>query len=287
MITIFFLTHIFDREINRRYKKLKNQLPDGHQLILLADSEYKSQFESVTGEDILYFDTKTIAKKSYASRLKESNANLTPGNIDQVLLWATTLFPNSTHFWLIEYDVVFTGNWKFFFKTFEDNNASLLGTSFQKKSKCTNWFWWRSFRKPEQDTTKPGVKTGDEPIRSFMPIMRISADAATFLRAHYSANSWKGHMEAVVPTALNESNYTIEDIGGDSHKTPKQRKNKMYSNTLGTNNLDPGTFRFRPAMRLPGRQPNMLYHPVKTVNRFQMAFYLIARIGNLFRLWRL
>jgi hypothetical protein len=283
-ITVFFLTHLFNREVQRRYRKLKNQLPENHRLVILADKKYGKNFTDSKGAPILFFDSQEISEEIYANRLKNANSRLIPGNIDQLFIWASEKYMDSSYYWLIEFDVVLTGNWQKFLSTFVRNDTDFLATSFQRKSDCLSWTKWHSFSPPKK---KAKDISEHSMLRCFTPVMRLSARARNFLIKEYSESLWQGHMESIVPTALFHAGFSIEDLGGNSFMTPKERLNHWYTSTLYCETLSPGTFRYRPSMRVPGHMKNMIYHPVKTVDRFHDLFYVLVKIGVFFRFWRI
>ena len=99
-------------------------------------------------------------------------------------------------------------------------------------------------------------------IRGFFPIYRLSQRALERLDADYRAGVG-GHFECLVPTLLNDAGMTLEDIGGAGEFVRPRNKGRFYRNTPAAASLGPGTFVFRPVMDRPGREPDMLWHPVR------------------------
>lgn len=173
------------------------------------------------------------------------------------------------YYWLIEYDVRFSGNWRAFFSAFEENRADLLGTSLLRRELCPQWDHWGTLRWPE------GESVPQRPIRGFFPVFRLSNRALATLDKEYSRGFFDGHMEALMPTVLHECGLRIEDIGGQGEFVRPENANRFYWNDPTTDRLSPGTFVYRPVMRVAGSDPDHLWHPVKP-----QPIYPIRRLGR-------
>ena len=168
-----------------------------------------------------------------------------------------------THYWIIEYDVRFTGDWGFFFDSFDENDSDFLTAAVSRYPNAREFRFWDTLSHPS--TQIPERKR----VRSFNPIYRISAEALDFiLRSH--RDGWSGHQEVLLPTLLHNNGFTVEDFGGDGAFVPDRRTNTWYT-SRNLNNFgvpDEGTHRFRPRFWKTGPQPNRIYHPVKPVSWF-------------------
>lgn len=162
------------------------------------------------------------------------------------------------YYWLIEYDVRFSGKWATFFQYFHRKSHDLVCTHLATVRTNPRWYWWE-LRQPDGQLL-PSKKC----IRSFLPAMRLSNRAMKALIAAQRAG-WCGHAEVVVPTILKRAGMRLLDIGGEGEFTKQVERNLFYTgaNTHRKGLLNEGTFRYRPVHDTWGERPDTLYHPVK------------------------
>jgi hypothetical protein len=179
-------------------------------------------------------------------------------NLDLPPLFFFRMLPHYAHYWIIEYDVRYTGNWQTLFDELNNPAIDLLGTIVQSRHENPEWHHW------------PALCTGASQInpkhhiKMFTPLFRLSNRGFRAVDAAYR-QGWHGHYEALWPTAIAAANMTIEDIGATGSFTPKNRHNKHYSADFMHPQLTPGTFTFRPPKsetEIPPTPP-LLWHPVK------------------------
>lgn len=182
--------------------------------------------------------------------------NFVMGNTELTALAFYHDNPGFDFYWIVEYDVRYTGSWRAFFSHFESSNADLLGTSLMKRDECPDWTWWKSLHLGDRAIEQDGL------IRGFFPIYRLSNRALRQLDAEYRTGVG-GHYECLVPTLLNHAGCSIEDIGGDGDFVKRENINRFYLNNRANHSLAPGTFVFIPPLHRPGKRPDTLWHPVK------------------------
>jgi hypothetical protein len=202
-----------------------------------------------------------------------SPSGLRPGNWDFAILDCFRARPHYAHYWRVEYDVRFTGDWGDFFDRCSASPADLLGTTILRHSQSPPWFWWSSLGCPH------GRPEPHKMIRGFFPVARLSRRACVLLDERYRAG-WYGHAEAVMPTLLAHHGLAIEDIGGTGEFVPAGHENRFYENTPQDDCLQPGTFVFRPALDEPGTRPNTLWHPVRDEGDRERWLRKLARRGS-------
>ena len=166
-------------------------------------------------------------------------------------------------YWIIEYDVRFTGSWAHLFDDLGTSDADLLCTTVQRHADNPAWAHW--------STLVTGVEEVplDRRMKGYIPFGRLSRRLLERCDACYR-KGWSGHPEVLWPTIAAESGLPVEDIGGDGPFTPTARRGRHYFNTPHHWSLFPGTFVFRPCFAdhedLSGAQtrfPGWLWHPVK------------------------
>jgi hypothetical protein len=167
-------------------------------------------------------------------------------------------FPGYDYYWVIEDDVRFTGEWKYFFDFFNAYEDDFISSHLRTFSNEPEWIWWRSLSHTYQ------MIPDSKRIRSFNPIYRISSRALRYI--HYAlSEKWKGHHEVLLPTLLYHNCYKIMDFGGCGDFVANGNCNMFYTSSGSDPKglLREGTMRFRPVYKAPGNEKNKLYHPVK------------------------
>jgi hypothetical protein len=213
--------------------------------------------------DIKHIDSKavgltcadTVTVLSYPTRHQEHPGNFWPKTIDLPLLWFFAQNPNFHYYWLMEYDVRFTGHWRDFFRHFERNTSDLLATTLFDYDFRPDWHHWNTLKNPVNIPLQ-------ERTRALFPIYRISRPALEALHKAY-CNGWSGHYEVTIPTILKHHGFTLEDIGGDGAYVRSGNRNRFYRNSPQIGGLAPGTFTVAPNQISDDYPSNMLWHPIK------------------------
>ena len=191
----------------------------------------------------------------YGHKNRQHPGTLWPNNIDLPVLWFFRSNPEYRFYWLIEYDVRYSGNWAQFFGEFAGNSADLLAIAVFDFAFRPGWAHWASF-----------VARQDVPIeqrvRATLSFCRLSNRALAQIDQAYKAGV-SGHYEVTIPTVLRQAGLTIEDLGGDGAYVAAGNRNRFYTNAPGTPGLAPGTFVLREAGMIKEAMPNMLWNPVK------------------------
>jgi hypothetical protein len=180
-----------------------------------------------------------------------------PGTVD--LLWLEAIAAISRkhafdYYWVLEYDVDFSGHWSHFFDAFADNRADLIASKFFPWRSGDAWQWWRSFNPP------PEV-TAEHYIKGLLPVTRVSSRLAARLSEFYDERPCSGHAEAMLPTLCSYFGMVLEDISGK----PPFGKGLTWIDRPRTFKVDcagmPNSyFEEDPA---PFDRPDMVWHPVK------------------------
>lgn len=252
---ILYLTHIWNEEIEHRYRTLLSSASNSADIILLFDDTKNT----ILPENILYykFNSHSLHKLEY----DPISLHLKPGNNHFPLMQFYRDFPNYKYYWNIEYDVYFNGDWSLFFDEFKLIDIDFLSCHIEHFLQDPYWNWWDTI-----DTKEIHINTLQY-LKSFSPIYRISNPALFFLDDIFKKGI-KGHYEALIPTILNHFNYTIADISGNNDFTMEGFKEKYYKNgvTRRTNNRT-STMRTLPIyQKCDLILPNKLYHPCKNLS---------------------
>lgn len=192
-------------------------------------------------------------------------------------------FPDYAHYWVIEYDVRYTGHWGKLFATLNDPDVAFYGIGMMRQSSHPEWSHWRGFSTGNDDVA------AKEFVKCFGPMQRLSAPALAIIQTSLS-HGWRGHYEALWPTAIAHAGLRLEEIGAKGEFTPKSRRGLHYTNTPLDPNGSPGSFVYRPTFEEHQirRWPPRLWHPVKRADMQQPRMYdtPMPAPRGLARLWR-
>jgi hypothetical protein len=169
--------------------------------------------------------------------------------------------PGYEHYWNIEYDVYFNGDWNIFFEEFETVNADFISSHIEPFNRRPMWYWWNTL------ALKTVSVDGINLLKSFNPVYRISNSALNFLDAFLSKGN-SGHHEVLIPTILNHHGFSLLDMGGCGDFTADFLLNRYYRSSITMDDYySISTMRYRPMFtrtEIEKRmEDNKLYHPVK------------------------
>ncbi len=207
--------------------------------------------ERLSMQDPYLFTNESLLAMNYTPIVM----NIIPGSNHFPLLQYFHDFPDYAYYWVIEDDMRFTGDWKYFFDSFNLYDHDLITSHIRWFKHEPWWNWWQSLSHTELDI--PLKKR----LRSFNPIYRISRRALNFIHRALS-QKWMGHHEVLFPTLLYHNQYKLMDFGGKGDFVPRGNKNKFYT-WISKRGVQVGTLRYRPVLSVPGNERNKLYHPVK------------------------
>ncbi len=259
---VLFLCHYVSDDMLVRFQKLVNDLA-GHCDVywaLQCDSDVALKELQRRGIPVFGFSLDDLNALGYTPIAE----TIVPGSLHFVPLYFYKCHPEYDYYWLIEYDVVFTGSWSTLIGAFKNDSSDLLASHIEHYSKENrDWPWWQSLSLTEGDKIPL-----EKAIKSFTPICRLSRSALEFLNVFLRKDGVKGHFEVLIATILHHNGYTIKDIGGTGAFTPRELRNHFYVQGMGLNN---GTMRWRPTYLLEEvnelNTKNKLFHPVKEISQ--------------------
>lgn len=193
----------------------------------------------------LVYDEALLSALPYEARLATARWDRTTGHNDLPVLQFFREHPDYARYWVVEYDVRYTGSWRHLLDDLAARPADLLGTTVQRRAENPLWANW------------PSVSTGGETvaeehwIKSFIPFGGVTPALLAAVDARYR-RGWTGHCEALWPMIASLEGLSIEDIGGRGSFVPPGREGRHYWNTPMDPHLRPGSFVFRPTVA-PGQ----------------------------------
>ena len=261
---VLLLTHKINGTILSGVEKLKTERGKDRELTILS----QDKSTQINGVNEYIFKLDELKKLGYPM-IRET---VVPGHTHFPLMaYFKKQSEKSDYYWVIEYDVRYTGRWEQLFDHFSDSSADFISSYIRYYSESPNFYWW-GLENPQKEILL------NERVRSFNPIYRISSRALNFLDKEQK-NGWCGHYEVLIPTLLfHNKSFELLDFGGDG-KFVKQ-KNKFYTSRADQDGkIMSGTMRYIPATSRAGFRPDKIYHPVKEKGLGRMRFLL----GDLYR----
>lgn len=261
---ILYRGHSDTPALRREVARLRAELPDTD-LVVIGYGVSKPVFAPAPWP-VIMLTTADLAELPYPVRLAFLDHDWVNGSCDLPVLWFYRRNPHYEHYWLIEYDVRYTGSWRALFDELSGSQADLLATSIRDRLHAPTPHWWPSL-------VSPGAPLPDAALtKAFLPFSRVTRRGLQVLDAGCAAG-WSGHSEVLWPTALRAAACMLEEVGGDGPYTPPARRGRHYTASADHWSLAPGTFVYRPGFRdadfavrdhgLVLTPEPMLWHPVK------------------------
>ncbi len=247
------VTQEISKHVLKLYNKIQATVNDKNDVYLLFHSKNNIVPEVPEGVKISIFTNDVLKSLGYTPIL----ATLVPGSNHFPILGFFLQHPEYDHYWCIEDDVVFTGDWSYFF-----NNVpfhyDFVTSHIRKYQQLPNWFWWDSYKVPGEDFST-------DIINSFNPTYRISANALSYVDQCLK-KGYQGHHEVLLPSLLHRAGYKLADLGSvDNNVTPHLSLCTLTS------------MRWKPVFLRPGAKKNKLYHPVKAKINFNQFMDVLER----------
>lgn len=254
---LLWMTHVWNDDLEAEFKKiLHNKDPDFPEVWLILDSRTPDSA-----------DLRNRFQRCHIFNEEELFRCLHYTHHEGVILFDNMHFPvldfylsrpEYDYYWVIEFDVRYTGDWGRFLHAFSMYNHDLVTSHIRHFHEEPGWWWW--------DSLQHGSKTIDRGryLRSFNVIYRISNRALAMVH-DAQQDGWYGHPEELLPTLLYNNGFSLLDFGGDGEFVMPGGKNVFYTSGSTVNGiLNPFcTMRWRPSRAKAGIWKNKLYHPVK------------------------
>lgn len=259
---VLFMTHFINENILTNFNQLAAELPSDYDIFVLYDNTTESFDVSRYSESFKYYLFKEENIKNFHFPVKNyiHPGKIFPMDVDYVFLDFYYNYPEYKYYWVLEYDVAYSGHWKDFFNEFSSSASDLLATNIHRHAVFPEWPMWKTLRTPD------AVQVSKEHwIRAFFPLSRFSNRALRIIDDAYK-QGWAGHYEVAVGTLLHHEGLKIEDFGGQGEFVKPGNEDKHYTSTINNKFLSPGSFVYRPIRHSVGKQRNLLWHPVKERN---------------------
>lgn|GEM_PF-994314 len=264
---VLLLCRRMDDELLGQFGRLSDAVSDSDGCRLLLDGSSGSALSRFSNE-CYTFDPAGLERLGYPLF---RSPKIVPGSAHYPVLLFFKDFPDFDHYWLVENDVRFSGDWRTLFDYYEDDDADFISAHLRDYSDEPDWCWW-NLEHPEE-AIDPRQR-----LRSFNPLCRFSRRALAYVdRMH--REGWVGHSEVLLPTLLKMGGYRIVDFGGKGRYVRQEDRERFYTEEESSSPDGglKGTLRYRPCFERAGSLSGKIYHPVKS----QTATELKAQIESL------
>jgi hypothetical protein len=258
---VLYRTHIFNPIIRREIRRLRSEVADCDHFVV-GYLKGNAVVPAPPNKTLRMYRRGDLADLPYPNKTIFVDWRAPVGDNDLPVLAFYREQPDYDFYWVVEYDVRYTGHWSTFFDELRSSGADYLGTTIQDYEENPHWVWWH---------TLVNAPTGKlRRVRCFSPFCRLSNGALSAIDQWYR-DGGAGHYEMTWTSVCKTKGLRIEDIGGRGRYTPERGRGQHYANTPLKPSLSPGTFVWRPAFRdgmIPaegvkyGGGP-MLWHPIK------------------------
>jgi GT2 family glycosyltransferase len=265
---VMFQTHVFSPPIARALERLRSDLPGKADVFVLFDDDAGNARPS-WHVGVHRFSARQLAAE-------QGRDHLFPGYTTLPTMDFYRFRPDYDSYWMIEYDVRFSGAWSVLLDHFRESDADLLTARLRRYESGSRWAWWDSLEIPDGDVPL------EDRLACFHPVCRYSNRALAELKRCYG-DGWRGHSEVLIPTAIDQAGFHLLDLGGRGEWVRPEDRDRFYvapqdELLVGRRWLDRSTFRWRPHFKRVGSRPETLYHPVK-----ELGWELGHRQPNPFR----
>jgi hypothetical protein len=252
---IVFLAHHAQPGAMAALEKLVAECGSSFTIIPVFDQTKKSfSVEHIANARVVHWK-QVVRQLPYHEKHREHRGTFWPRNIEMPLMGFFQESPRYSNYWLMEYDVRFTGDWKEFFGHFGGSRSDLLATTIFDYDFRPEWDNWRTLRSPQSVPERKRV-------RALLSLCRLSNAALQAVHQAY-CEGWSGHYEVTIPTILRTRGLTLEDFGGSGRYVAPGNRNRFYRNSPEIAGLAPGTFTVAPNVISEEYPPGMLWHPIK------------------------
>jgi hypothetical protein len=260
-----FVTHIWTPEVAEHYARLQREAGPVLDVFLVYQQGAEEQTLPQGMQPDLVVRMADSAQH-FPLRYEEFLERPNPwGYVD--LVWLTAfLSPRLAayeRFWLVEYDVDFSGDWAKFFGAAATYAGDLLTTRIRPLSADPTFHFAPIYRQP--------ASAPADPLLVFMPISRVSRRLLDHYRLTLLQPGWHGHFEMILPSMARADGFLVAEIGGHDAQAPAERRGLHYDGTFADLQSMKTTHAYRPprGFRYYGaaphrfRQPDRIYHPIK------------------------
>ncbi|MEP6809217.1 MAG: hypothetical protein ABI992_03170 [Chthoniobacterales bacterium] len=259
---ILYYSHVDTPAVRREVAALRAQLDGRYDIFVIGSCASPAALRGIEAVPVRAYTLAELQALPYPGKMARFRPDDYIGYVDLAPMRFYLEQPRYEHYWIIENDVRYCGEWGTLFEELRTSEADLLCTTVQRRAENPGWAHWHTLGTGEVQVPP------ERQLKGFIPFGRVSRRLFAACDARYRAG-WCGHSEVLWPTIALEAGMRVEDIGGDGNFTPPAWRGRHYYNAAQDWSLFPGTFVYRPCFTEQeicgpsGRFPGWLWHPVK------------------------
>jgi hypothetical protein len=261
---VIYYTHFVSETVSSQLEKLRRELKPEFALFAMGCCPDRSTLNPLATADIEVrsYDREDLRALPYTRQLENVDWTTLRKSPDLAIMRFFRGNPQFDYYWVIEYDVRYTGDWGSLFDELAKSSAALLCSHLTTQKQNPDWIHWKSF------SCADGSVEGHDLVRAFLPFVRLSKGLMRAIDERCRLG-WAGHPEVLWPTIAQEVGLPIEEIGGSGSAVPPERRGKYYHSAMAPSGLFLSTFTAWPYFSEKSNfeqaplPTNTLWHPVK------------------------
>ena len=207
---VMYYTHFVSEIVSSHLDKLRKLRPE-FALFAIGCCPDRSTLDplATANIEVRSYDRDDLRTLPYSRQLENVNWTTLRGSADLAIMRFFRGNPNFDYYWVIEYDVRYTGDWVLLLDELAGSSAALLCSHLTTRKQNPDWMHWKSFTCADGSVESPDL------IRAFLPFVRLSRDLMRAIDERCRLG-WAGHYEVLWPTIAREVGLPIEEIGGSA-----------------------------------------------------------------------
>lgn len=260
---ILYYTHLVTDTVRQQVAKLREELDPAFRLFVIGCCAERSDLDPLVGGgvEVRCYVRDDLRALPYAGQLRNVDWKTLRRNPDLAIMRFFRGNPDFDHYWVVEYDVRFAGNWSDIVSDLARSSADLLCAHLTEFRQNPDWMHWDSFSSGDEPVGEGGL------VRAFLPFYRMSRPLMRAIDER-CRRDWTGHPEVLWPTICRAVGLAVEEIGGTGATVPDERKGRYYHSCMTEAGIFLSTFSAWPAYSEKSdfnrtAPTGILWHPVK------------------------
>ena len=258
------------KRIARVYSSLKRYIPDLDFHVVTFDAAADQGRRQQTFDNIVVphtiYNADSLGSLEYPHRPTKGNFSLTArGYVDLpvILFWLDNM--KYRRFWVMEDDVEYTGDFGAFIKEIDETNSNIGLACTHLRKLPDDWNYTYMFSSGTDVLPPTMLKRV-----CFLPFFCITGAALSAIHSAYM-RGWTGYNEMSWAIILDFAGIPIRDIGGNGPYVAPEDRNLRYIDKSNEDFQKLGSFGTLNIRLFPGRERNILWHPIKKPRAFIKA----------------
>lgn len=206
---VFFVCHFYNDFAKSQFQRVIDNLPENYDVYYCTNNNVIDSFKKdFTCYDIIGYENEDI---------KSADGAWNPLHVVEDAYLNNEVIRNYNKYYVIEYDVYATPNWKTIFELTNDNDVDLYAAYIKKLpyTNTTGWIWANKYVDSHEVCPDDNIKTL---LKSCLSYMVLSNNALDFI-VHYDKSDIKDYIyEMYVPTLLYNNNFTIKSLSSNKNE---------------------------------------------------------------------